>query len=81
MTTCPVRCFTPDVDQVLGWFEVTHDVTTQVGMAAWQESRCVRLPHEGAIADQDSWLWEALTLVRHTQNTIYAAQAKARQAR
>jgi hypothetical protein len=39
-------------------------------------SRCVRLPYAGAIADQPAHLWDALTLVRQTQNQVLSEQAR-----
>lgn len=54
-------------------FLATHDIEA-VGMGGLV-CRCVRLPHAGAVADQDAWLWECLTEMREASNAILSEAA------
>ena len=57
---CPVRFFTPDVEQVLEWFEATHRVELIGQVPQWQR---VTLPYTGGLNEQPAKLIEALTFV------------------
>jgi len=66
--TCPVREWTPEVEEVEWWFEQTHEIEV-LGMGT-AVCRCVRLPGPGSVGDQESRLWQALAVLRETTNDV-----------
>lgn len=58
------------------WFELTHEVEA-AGMGPGV-CRCVRLPEAGGVADQEAWLWDALSVMRDEANAIIRDSAVAR---
>lgn len=72
MTTCPVRELTPEVVDVLRWFNRTHDVEV-LGMGS-AFYRLVRYPRAGGLEDQDAWLLDALDFCRAEKNALLGEQ-------
>ena len=69
--TCPVLAYTPFVEEVFAWFELTYTVDVGLGWARWRRST---LPYDGGMADQPAKLIAALEFVAQQRN---AAMAKA----
>jgi hypothetical protein len=64
---------TPEVLEILQWFEWTHEVSATVGAAWWS---MVRLPGDGGLGAQDARLMAALETVRGIQNALLNEQQK-----
>jgi len=73
---CPVLLFTPDVQEALSWFQLTHDLQGGYGWAMWQRTS---LPVAGGVEDQPAKLMEALALIaRHENGLIEQARKQSR---
>lgn len=67
-TTCPVRCFTPEVRELLAWFERTH--TLRAGMVGMWEPLAGVLPRPGSAGEQDARLMACLDFIRDMKNGL-----------
>jgi hypothetical protein len=68
LKTCPVRNFTPQVEEALEWFAMTHEQqVVGMGGVVW---RRVSLPGPGSIGDQDARLMTMLDVVRAARNEL-----------
>lgn len=71
---CPVLSFTPEVQEALHWFALTHQqVVAGLGSVHWMRTA---LPAAGGVGDQDARLFETLEFLRtlHDQLTQEAMQ-------
>ncbi len=64
---CPVRVLTPEVRTALTWFEETHQLVFEQGIAYWRRTA---LPHAGGIGDQDARLLAELDVLRLVHDAI-----------
>ena len=66
---------TPDVEHVLRWFEITHELEISgFGSARW---RRIGLPDPGNVGEQDAWLSDALEYVRRiADDTLRLSEPK-----
>lgn len=71
--TCPVLAFTPAVDDVLGWFDLTYEIEVGFG---WMQWRLASLPYTGGVADQPAKLMQALAFVARLRNMRIAEDLK-----
>ncbi len=67
VTTCPVRTLTPEVKDVLAWFDRTHGLQIGFGAVTWQLQR---LPGSGGVGEQDARLMAALEWTRDLKNAL-----------
>lgn len=68
--------FTPDVEEALAWFQLTHDLQGGFGWAMWQR---MSLPTAGGVEDQPAKLMESLALIaRHENAGIEQARQQSR---
>ncbi|MGB7220752.1 MAG: hypothetical protein WBD07_18275 [Vicinamibacterales bacterium] len=67
--------FTPTVETILAWFDVTHDVVYEaMGVPQY---RLIGWPRAGGIGEQEAWLLEGLALVRSVLNDELVRKANA----
>ena len=66
---CPVRSFTPQVEEVLRLFYLTHTLSAIGQSVTWQRIALVR---DGGIEDQDAWLMDAMGIVRHELTRLFS---------
>ena len=69
LKTCPVRSFTPQVEEVLRLFYLTHTLAAIGQSVTWQRIALVR---DGGIEDQDAWLMDAMGIVRHELTRLFS---------
>jgi hypothetical protein len=74
VTTCPVREFTAEVEDILAWFYRTHEIDAGLAGGRWRLSQ---LPRAGGIEDQEARLLEALDHCRAVQNAMLAERREA----
>lgn len=65
--------FTPDVQDYLDWFVLTHQVQGGYGWIAWQMTK---LPAKGGLEDQPAKLMEALALIAREENALIRRRQK-----
>jgi hypothetical protein len=62
--------FTPDVEQALESFALTHDVQPFGDVVLWQRRE---LPHAGGVNEQPAKLLETMTFICQQKNTLLLA--------
>jgi hypothetical protein len=65
-----VLLFTPDVDDAIDWFALTHDVQPIGNVAMWRREA---LPHAGGINEQPAKLLDTLTFICQQKNAAVLA--------
>lgn len=70
--------FTPAVDNVLAWFELTYAPEVGFGSMQWKRNG---LPYAGGVADQPAKLMEALAYVALLRNSVIAEELDRRPGR
>lgn len=68
-TTCPVRAFDKEVEELSRWFALCYDLEWDAmsGLAFWHR---IALPADGGAGDQDARLMHALDWASSVHNDI-----------
>lgn len=62
-----MRSFTPDVEELLEWFELTYAVESGPGWICWRRAA---LPYAGGLADQPHRLMQGLDYIARVRNDM-----------
>jgi hypothetical protein len=70
-----VRLLTDEVQEVLWWFQATHELVLSGFGAYWRRAW---LAGPGNLGEQDAWLWDATEIARTEANAVLTADLKVR---